>query len=265
MVTTFSLPGMLESDLQRIIMGNRDLSQYLSEKLGFYADYGPSPIKHTWGCTMLSRFPILRSEHHLLPSPKGELACAIHATLDVHGRQVDVIVSHNGQEENLRDRQLQTDKLAEIASNNGGRPIIFLGYVVTQPGLEHEIYKRLIFDGNMTDIDSSDWDRWCEYIAYRGLKRIGYARVSHGGITDTEVQLGKFIVPPESEDPGAWQWGTRTTEDKVPDAWKFPATFRGEGVRGHRYHVFDQARYWTFRGENKLDDDQPEWLLKAAS
>lgn len=239
---------MLESDLQRIIMGNRDISQYLSEKLGFYADYGPSPIKHTWGCTMLSRFPILRSEHHLLPSPVGELACAIHATLDVYGREVDVIVSHNGQDENLGDRRLQTDKLASIASNNGGRPIIFLGYVVTKPGSDNEIYKKLMWGGNLTDIDSTDDDRWCEYIAYRSLKKIGYARVSHGGITDTEVQLGKFIVPTKDEDPNAWQWGKLTSERKIPASWRFPDRFRGDGIRDHRYHVFDEPRYWTFTG-----------------
>ncbi|KAI9029267.1 calcofluor white hypersensitive protein [Hyaloraphidium curvatum] len=236
--------GILESDLQRIIMGNREVSQHLAERLGFHVDYGPSPIKHTWGCTLLSRFPILRSEHHLLPSPVGELACAIHATLDVHGREVDVIVSHNGQEENLRDRQLQTDRLAEIARDNGGRPIVFLGYVVTMPGPQHEIYRRLISDGNLTDIDDSDWDRWCEYVAYRGLKRVGYARVSHGGITDTEVQLGKFYVPRKDEDPAAWVGGERVLEHRVPEGWKFPQKFRGDGVREHRYHVFDEPRYF---------------------
>ena len=31
-----------------------------------------------------------------LPSPVGELAPAIHATLDIYGQMIDVIVSHNG-------------------------------------------------------------------------------------------------------------------------------------------------------------------------
>lgn len=29
----------------------------------------------------------------------------------------------------------------------------------------------------------------CEYIAFRNLWRVGYARVSHGDITDTELQV----------------------------------------------------------------------------
>jgi endonuclease/exonuclease/phosphatase family metal-dependent hydrolase len=148
-------------------------------------------MKHTWGCLMLSKFPIKNSTHHLLPSPDGELACAIHATLDVFGQDVDFIVSHNGQEENLLDRRLQTTELARIMRESTN-PFVFLGYVVTKP--HQEIYKILYEDGHINDIDTSDWDRWCQYIGYRQLARIGYARVSHGGITDTEIQTGKFKI-----------------------------------------------------------------------
>ena len=62
-----------------------------------YVDLGPGPNKHTWGAALLSKFPIISSTHHLLPSPHGELAPAIHATLDIHGERVNVWVSHNGQ------------------------------------------------------------------------------------------------------------------------------------------------------------------------
>jgi len=61
--------GLLESDLQRIIMGNRDTTQFLAEDLGMYVDYGPGPNKHTWGAALLSKFPIVESKHHFLPSP----------------------------------------------------------------------------------------------------------------------------------------------------------------------------------------------------
>lgn len=35
----------------------------------------------------------------------------------------------------------------------------------------------------------------CEYIAYRGFYRTAYARISHGTLTDTELQLGQFVLP----------------------------------------------------------------------
>lgn len=75
------------------------LTQWLSEEMGMYADIGPGPKKHTWGAILLSKFPIINSTHHLLPSPHGELAPAIEAWLDIHGVEMQVIVSHNGQEE----------------------------------------------------------------------------------------------------------------------------------------------------------------------
>ncbi|KAI8819697.1 putative integral plasma membrane protein [Fimicolochytrium jonesii] len=240
--------GLLESDTYRIIMGNRDLTQYLSSTLGMYADYGPSPTKHTWGCSLLSRFPITSSTHHLLPSPAGELACAIHATLDVHGTPVDVVVSHNGQEEDWVDRKLQTNYLAGLLAGSKN-PSVFLGYVVTKPGLREELYRTLVEKGRVEDVDESDWDRWCQYIFFRGLHRTGYARISHGGITDTEIQTAKFVVPttplslpPTSKIAHAL---TRTPERDVPKGRMYPEQFKGKGVRGHFYHVFGEPRYWT--------------------
>jgi hypothetical protein len=83
--------------VHRFVYGNRDLTRVMAEELGYYVDLGPGPNKHTWGAALLSKFPILNSTHHLLPSPHGELAPAIHATLDIHGEKVNVWVSHNGQ------------------------------------------------------------------------------------------------------------------------------------------------------------------------
>jgi len=229
--------GLLESDLQRIIMGNRDTTQFLAEDLGMYVDYGPGPNKHTWGAALLSKFPIVNSTHHLLPSPVGELAPAIHATLDAHGELVDVFVFHSGQEEDPEDRRLQSLYLAQLMKESP-RPTILLSYLVTKP-LEGNYHTYVGEKSGMKDIDVSDWDRWCEYILFKGVKRTGYARVSRSTITDTEIQLGKFqIGQPEGNDE-------RINEDQVPEGLRFPSMFRGEGVRGHRYHVFDEPRYFN--------------------
>ncbi|KAL4748079.1 hypothetical protein BDW72DRAFT_205949 [Aspergillus terricola var. indicus] len=229
--------GLLESDNQRIIMGNRDITQFIAEDLGMYADFGPGPNKHTWGSALLSKFPIVNSTHHLLPSPVGELAPAIHATLDMYGEMVDVVVFHSGQEEDPEDRRLQTEYLSKLMGSST-RPLILLSYLVTKP-LEGNYNTYVSELSGMKDIDQTDWDRWCEYILYKKLKRTGYARVSRDSITDTEIQVGKFVIgEPEPENE------MMIPEEMVPQGLRFPAMFRGLGVRGHRYHVFNEPRYW---------------------
>lgn len=241
--------GLLESDNQRIIMGNRDATQFLAEDLGMYVDYGPGPNKHTWGAALLSKFPILNSTHHLLPSPVGELAPAIHATLDVYGQLVDVFVFHSGQEEDVEDRRLQTQYLAELMGSTP-RPAFLLSYLVTRP-LEGNYNVHVSKKSGMHDVDPSDWDRWCEYILFKRLKRVGYARVSRSSITDTELQVAKFKIPESPEEIAkleaqpAKERNRRVKESEVPKGWRFPAMFRGEGVREHRYHVFDEPRYFN--------------------
>ncbi|ETS84704.1 hypothetical protein PFICI_02729 [Pestalotiopsis fici W106-1] len=243
--------GLLESDLQRIIMGNRDTTQFLAEDLGMYVDYGPGPNKHTWGAALLSKFPIVNSTHHLLPSPVGELAPAIHATLDCYGELVDVFVFHSGQEEDPEDRRLQSEYLAELMGSSP-RPSILLSYLVTQPLLGN--YNKYVSQtSGMHDVDPSDWDRWCEYILYKHLHRVGYARVSRDSITDTELQVAKFVIPTNDAekalvsnmDRDYTMRNRRVDEGSIPEGWRFPSLFRGEGVRGHRYHVFDEPRYYT--------------------
>ncbi len=242
--------GLLESDLQRIIMGNRDTTQFLAEDLGMYVDYGPGPNKHTWGAALLSKFPILNSTHHLLPSPVGELAPAIHATLDVYGTLVDVFVFHSGQEEDPEDRRLQSEYLSKLMGSSQ-RPSFLLSYLVTKP-LEGNYNTYVSKTSGMHDVDPTDWDRWCEYILFKGLQRVGYARISRSTITDTELQVAKFVVP-DSEEKTTYLFtadaetrNRRLHELEVPEGWRFPAVFRGEGVRGHRYHVFDEPRYYGY-------------------
>lgn len=234
--------GLLESDTQRLIMGNRDLTQHLAEDLGMYADYGPGPNKHTWGCALLSKFPILNSTHHLLPSPVGELAPLIHATLDVYGELVDVVVFHSGQEEDVEDRRLQSLGVADIMGSSD-RPMILLSYLVITP-LEGNYNTYVSEKSGMHDIDPSDWDRWCEYILFKKLKRTGYARISRSSITDTELQVGKFVVPDSKLEEESLYANTRIEESEVPEDMRFPNKFYGDGVRDHRFHVFDEPRYF---------------------
>lgn len=242
--------GMLETDLHRFVYGNRDLTRYIAEELGYYVDLGPGPNQHTWGACLLSKFPILNSTHHLLPSPSGELAPAIHATLDVHGQKVNVIVSHNGQEEDPVDRELQTTELARLLHETGDTPTMFLGYLITHLGDEAPSPYGILFNDHtgLIDIETLDSWRWCEYLGFRNLWRIAYARLEHSDVTDTELQVGKFILPLpgtkaeyNSKDELYWHIG----EDDVPEPWRLPSMFRGDGVRGHSYRIWNGPLYYN--------------------
>ncbi|KAG6900584.1 hypothetical protein C0993_008301 [Termitomyces sp. T159_Od127] len=263
--------GLLETDLHRTSFGHRDLTRVAIEQLGYYVDIGPGPNSHTWGAALLSKFPIINSTHHLLPSPHGELAPAIEAVLDIYGTEVTVVVAHNGQgtvqmpysfrqnskdskEEDPLDRELQSRELARIMATSHPRPVVFLGYVVTKPHAQRPApYYILVEDGQVHDIDEEDEDRWCEYIMYRGLYRTSYARISRGSITDTELQIGQFALP---------KHGTKVTNETrtarylrshkeiLPEHHWFPMEYYGNeiqgGVNGHFYHVFGTPLYYNF-------------------
>lgn len=212
--------GLLETDLHRSVFGNRDMTQWLAEELGMYADLGPSPKSHTWGAILLSKFPIVNSTHHLLPSPEGELAPAIHAVLDMYGVHVHVIVSHNGQEETPLDRQLQSEAIAKIASDAYPHPLVFIGYVVSKP--HREPYNTLFGKGRFHDVDASDKNRWCQYIGFRALSRVGYVRVSRYTLTDTELQTAKFIVPTEPLNPDVDDRPQRVNGYLIDGVYRYP-------------------------------------------
>jgi hypothetical protein len=55
----------------------------------------------------------------------------------------------------------------------------------------------------------------------------------------TKRQVGKFVVDQPEND------NDLIPEDQVAPGLRFPALFKGEGVRGHRYHVFNEPRYYA--------------------
>jgi hypothetical protein len=224
--------SLLAADAQPLVFGNRDLTQHLAESLGMYADIGPGPDKHTWGCVLLSKFPIVNSTHYLLPSPHGEVSmmhflavthadrrheartghpCGARHLRSAHcesfdhalyaktltsapaarRRQVREAVpspsrakltspdSHNGQEEDPLDRELQSTEIARILRDAYPAPAILLAYVVTHPHAERPAPYKIIFeDGKIHDVHAGDDGRWCQYLGFRGLERVGYVRVS---------------------------------------------------------------------------------------
>ncbi|XP_064637342.1 PGAP2-interacting protein-like isoform X2 [Lineus longissimus] len=229
---------LLESDASKPFHGNHDIAMWLGERLGMYHDFGPSTKAHTWGNTLLSKYPIVKSKHYLLPSPLGELAPAVTATVNISGSLVDFVTTHMGNDRDILDRKLQSIRLSKFTANSEN-PVVFLGYVTSKPFTEN--YVRFVSEGRMIDIDETDTQRFCEYIFFRGLQRLGYARISHGGLSDTEVQMARFRIP---ENPGVFEDHKKLTinADDVPVEQQFSKAF-GPYLPGHshsddhRYHM----------------------------
>eukprot|EP01120_Amphizonella_sp_Union-15-10_P010257 TRINITY_DN4083_c0_g1_i1.p1 TRINITY_DN4083_c0_g1~~TRINITY_DN4083_c0_g1_i1.p1 ORF type:complete len:671 (-),score=101.94 TRINITY_DN4083_c0_g1_i1:45-1937(-) len=182
--------GLVETDTARPYMGNRDVLEWLEEDLHMYSDYGPSTLNNTWGCGLLSAFPILSVVHENLPSPEGEIACLIDATLNVSGKLIDVIVVHFGNTEHYLDRELQAKFVYELVSKKV-RPVVWLGYLTDRPGSKN--YKTVVSSGLLDTTRAMD--RYCLYIFYKNLELLNFERLDRGSISDTEGQVATFALP----------------------------------------------------------------------
>jgi len=186
--------GIVETDVSRLMNGNWDIVEYIAEELHMYSDFGPNTMNETWGCALFSAYPIVKSKRVALPSPFGEIACLIDATLDVNGEAVDVVVAHFGNHEHYEDRLLQTQDSAKRATekrklNSKG---IWLGYLTDKPGSK---YYKMMIDGGWTDVSPKEQDRHCLYHFHVGLTPYNFTRVSVGQVTDTEIQYSYYKVP----------------------------------------------------------------------
>lgn len=132
--TEVGVVGLLESDSMHLTNGNRDMVEYMAYYMGFpYTDYGPTALDNTYGCALISRYPIRSVRRYVIPSPLGELACTIHAELDVYGATVHTYVGHFGNTEHWADGLLQSQFLGRLVETNPG-PSMWLGYLVTHVG-----------------------------------------------------------------------------------------------------------------------------------
>jgi len=100
--------GLQETDTARVAGGNSDMVRFLSDGLGMYSYYGPSPVAGTFGIALLSRYPILNPRTFFMPS-RGEQTAAIEAEIDTGSRRIVVLVTHLDNDGALPQARLVVD------------------------------------------------------------------------------------------------------------------------------------------------------------
>lgn len=215
-VNAADVVALLETDVSRPFFGNVDIVEFLSTELHMHSDFGPPTSTNTFGCALLSRFPIIRAEHVVLPSPEGELACMIVADLDLGDAAAPplrVVVSHFGNTEDVEDRRLQTLALAELARKQPrDAGLLVLAYLTTFPTGPNF---KVLLDAGLVDPLAIGWDvsdphypakeRYWEYLLTNRAVHLSNQREFSSGLSDTSLQtatvsvVGRAMESPDDE------------------------------------------------------------------
>ncbi|KAJ8027859.1 PGAP2-interacting protein [Holothuria leucospilota] len=245
--TDADIIAMVQSDSSRLFLGNRDTSFWLGSKLGMFDDFGPSSKLLTTGVSLLSKFPIIKSEHHVINSTEGPWVPALTATLNVSGNLLDVFAAHFPKLRIGMDRKYQTEFVTNF-TRRSPNPVLFLASLSSDPGSSD--YKRLKTFGKLKDIDPLDEDRFSMCIMYKNLIRLGFARISQSDLSEDELQMGKFQFT--SVKSFTDNEGMTTDASNVEKEILFPVSFGNflEGSyrgQGHHYQM-GTPRYFVAGG-----------------
>eukprot|EP00743_Colponemidia_sp_Colp-15_P004018 GILK01004331.1.p1 GENE.GILK01004331.1~~GILK01004331.1.p1 ORF type:complete len:647 (-),score=83.33 GILK01004331.1:189-2129(-) len=189
-----SIVGIAESDASKILTGNRDIIQYMTSRLGYQGIYGARTSDHSFGSSILTRFPIQDVVIHHLPSVVGRKNIVAAAQLLVNNRPVWALTTHLALTEDTEDHYLQTTMVRDIAKHyvSTGVPVVLLSYINALLG--DVAYMRMI-DGGLQDswTQANVTSRYCQYIFHQHLN-VDHFEVYHAeGVTDTELQVGHFL------------------------------------------------------------------------
>ena len=202
--------GLNEVDYETTRSRGINQAKYIAEKLGFY--YAEGKIFRTsggyFGNAVVSRYPIVSSENHILPNPMGnELRAALECQIDIDGAILNFFSTHL----DVRDadsRTAQAVQLAQLASKLRG-PTIIAGDFNAVPLLSTEtaaimkqfndtwqVYRVLVDSAEIAreSVFTRDYAKGGNTIdAVSPNRRIDYVFASHDLIVRPEV--GAARVP----------------------------------------------------------------------
>ncbi|XQJ28145.1 hypothetical protein NXY56_004154 [Leishmania guyanensis] len=88
------------------------MADYIFYHLGFrYTNCDHTTIDNTYGCALITRYPILSVRRYAIPSPLGEMGCVIYDVLDVYGLLMHTYISRFSNTEHWVDGLLRSQFL----------------------------------------------------------------------------------------------------------------------------------------------------------
>ena len=115
--------GLQECDPARISGGNLDVVRYFASKLNMYSYYGPKTVTNTYGCAILSKFPISNEESFFMFSDQEQIGSA-YAQITVGNSIFNVYVNHPAGDEPITTVYQQQEMLSRITDFSN---VIFMG------------------------------------------------------------------------------------------------------------------------------------------
>ncbi len=106
--------GLQESDTAKINTGNTDVVGYFADKLNYHVYYGPRSVMQTYGCAILSRYPIQNYYSIYTYGDEDEIG-SVCCEVVVGSRIFTVFVNHPAG--SYESKRAHTDAMLNIAGN----------------------------------------------------------------------------------------------------------------------------------------------------
>ncbi|MCG3260777.1 MAG: endonuclease/exonuclease/phosphatase family protein, partial [Candidatus Heimdallarchaeota archaeon] len=115
--------GLQECDPTRISGGNLDVVRYFASALNMYSYYGPKTVTNTFGCAILSKYPITNAYSFFAYSDVEQIGSA-QAQITVGTTVFNVAVHHPA---GLTDQVMIDQNLQMLEQVNGLTNVIYMG------------------------------------------------------------------------------------------------------------------------------------------
>ena len=183
--------GLQECDPTRISGGNLDVVRYFADKLNMYSYYGPNTVTNTYGCAILSKFPISDPLAFFMYSDEEQIGSA-QAKVTLDSTIFNVFVNHPSGANYTKFLQVE-EMLTRV---NGLSNVIFMGdFNFRKDSAQYRITTEKLNDSWMLK-----WPSGLDDQSYNSTNNIDHIFVSPG----TTVLDARYIISDQSDHPAYW-------------------------------------------------------------